>query len=56
MMRYNLLETESPLSCDDKPDVTSQQYSGTTVTISGIPALEARLSNNTSSCTKGSQM
>ena len=54
MMRYNLLDTEPPLSAnDDKPlpvrtngDVTVQDYSGTTVTISGIPALEARIHNS----------
>ena len=45
MVRYNLLETGSlnddhvlPTDCN----VTTQQYSGTTVTISGIPGLEAR--------------
>ena len=54
MMRYNLLDTEPPLSSanDDKPipvrtnGVTVQDYSGTTVTISGIPALEARIHNS----------
>ena len=55
MMRYNLLDTELPTDNDDKPlpidtngDVTIQDYSGTTctVTICGIPALEARICNS----------
>lgn len=53
MMRYNLLNTESPISYDNKQlpigtngDVTIQDHSGTTVTISSIPALEARIHNS----------
>ena len=61
MMRYNLLETEAPTHYDDKTlssSVTTQQYGGTTVTISDIPALEARTNNSasTSSCPEDSQM
>ena len=58
-MRYNLLDTEELTHCDDKTmssSVTTQQYGGTTVTISDIPALEARTNNNTSSCPEDSQM
>ena len=58
-MRYNLLDTDSPTH-DDKglsSNVTTQQYSGgTTVTISDIPALEARTINSASSYPEGSQM
>lgn len=55
MKRYNLLNTESPISYDNdnkqlpigtNGDVTVQDHSGTTVTISSIPALEARIHNS----------
>lgn len=53
MIRHNLLDTKLPPTNhdDDKPyasdTITTQQYSGTTVTISVIPALEARINNAT---------
>ena len=50
MMRYNLLDTQPPISYDNplptNCNVTIQDYGGSTVTISGIPALEARINNS----------
>lgn len=46
MIRYNLLDKESSISCDDKVLPSTQHYSGTTVTISDIPALQARINNS----------
>lgn len=52
MMRYDLLDMESPIHASyDKQDLssnTTQHYSGTTVTISRIPALEARTTKTNS--------
>ena len=50
MIRYNLLDKESSISRDDKmlpSNITTQHYSGTTVTISDIPALQARINSPT---------
>lgn len=55
MIKYNLLETNSD---DNKllpsSNETIQQYGGTTVTISGIPALEARMNNSASTSVEDS--